>query len=164
MVTPDASSPPAAAPDAAPHTPAPIEDAPVTIGGRLDEEARDRTHAKPEVEDVLAAFETGGVKVADAKQGIARTSKARFCKYGQSPLGHRVMVCECNDADEAERAATFMRAQLVDPRRRVETQGRLVLTVFVTAKTPESDRESEKYFSIFSGLQPATSPDRAADQ
>lgn len=138
-------------------------DSPTTMAGRLGEEAQDRTHVKPEVEDVLAAFEAAGLKLSELKQGIARTSKARFCMFGQSPLGHRVLVCEFADDAEADKGAKFMASQLVDPRRRVEPHGRLALTVFVTANSPEADRESAAFFEVFSKVQaPAQGPSAPA--
>jgi len=133
----------------------PTDDPPTTIAGRLDAERRSRTGVKPEAEDALAAFSSAGLEVKDVRQGVARTSKARYCVFGTSPGGHRVMVCEFLDAAEAERGATFMASQLVDPRRRVEARGRLALTVFSTGQTPEADRERARYFEIFAALPDA---------
>ncbi len=125
------------------------DDGPLTLGGRLEAEANARTRVKPEVEDVLAAFASAGLAVAEVRQGVARTSRAQYCVFGTSPGGHRVFVCEFADVDGAEQGAAFMASQLVDPRRRVEAHGRLALTVFLTVQTPEADRERQQYFDIF---------------
>lgn len=140
------------------------DEAPLSMAGRMDAERKARTGEKPDVDDVLAAFKTADLEVKDVRQGVARTSKARYCVFGTSPGGHRVFVCEFNDRAEAEHGTEFMTAQLVDSRRRVASHGRLALTVFVTSQTPESDRESQRYFDVFNGLQLPTSPDRSADQ
>lgn len=135
--------------------PSPDENTPTTIGGRMQSEREDRTHEKPEVEDVLAAFEAAGLKVAELRQGVARTSKARFCMYGSSPSGHRVLVCEHKDVAEAEVGAKFAASQLVDPRRVVEQRGRLSVTILLTTMTPEGELERTKYLEAFAKVVPA---------
>jgi len=149
---------------AAPSKPSAPIDEPTTVAGRLEAERAGRSHDEPEVEDALAAFSAAGLEVKELRQGVARTSHARYCQYGTSPGGHRVLVCEFADAAEAERGAAYMRTQLVDPRRRVEPHGRLAVTVFLTEKTPEADRESQRYFETLAAIQLPTSPARSADQ
>lgn len=131
------------APDvAAPYTPEPM-------GGAFSEEARARTHARPEAEDVLRAFAAGRLPLATIKQGLGRTSGAQYCVLGDSPRGQRVVVCEYADEARATAALPGVRAELVDERRRVEARGRLAMTVLSGTTGAEDLAERDALFALF---------------
>jgi hypothetical protein len=123
------------------------------LGGAFAQEAQARTGMKPQVEDVLAAFEAKGLPVKDIKQGLGRTSGAQYCSFGTTAAAARVVICEYADAAAAATALPKVRAQVADERRRVEANGRLMVTLLASATTPEALKERDVMFEAFASVK-----------
>lgn len=126
---------------------------PTQLGGAFAQEAQARTGVKPQVEDVLGAFEGRGLALKDIKQGLGRTSGAQYCSFGTTPAAGRVVVCEYSDAAAAAAALPKVRAQVTDERRHVEANGRLMVTLLASATTPEASKERDVLFEALAAVK-----------
>jgi len=139
----------------APFAPSKIEPGSVTpspLGGAFAQEAANRSHHKPEVEDAFAAFAKAGLEPRNVKQGLGRTSFAQYCQLTDILGEQRAVVCEYADDAAASKALPEIQAQLVDPRRSVTVHGRLMLTIMLTENTPVLQDERDKLIAAFESV------------
>lgn len=89
-----------------------------SLVGRLAYEAEHRPPPSPHTpraEDVLAALDRAGVRLADQKQYVAATARAAYCVGGQTSDGLSVAVCEYDSPTAAAAGRDHVTARFQVP-------------------------------------------------
>lgn len=140
---------------ATPTTPEKLEDDPRFAGlfGALKFEAGHRPSGTPRYEDILAAWNEGGVAVSARRQTLGHTMGARFCHTAGTAIGVHLVVCEYESEAVAQVKQRETDAHWKSiPNRESFRNGATLLTVSRGTKTEATEAEVKKLTAVFARL------------
>lgn len=141
---------PAVAPDPGSGSAAPITDLPGSanlsglqgVFAEMGQEAANRPGARITTEKVFEALSKAGVTVAQPRQVLAKTARARYCMLATVPPGIGVAVCEYTNGAEAKAGREYLDANF---KTLVPDAVRIVKdTTVITVSNASSNKELQR--------------------
>jgi hypothetical protein len=138
--------------DPAPASPAPLPEN-LSLGDQLVHEASSRPAGAARSEDLVAAVEAKGIKLARTRQVLGKTLHARYCAIAVTVTGLVASVCEFDSASAALAAAkdSEQRFGKAIPDRRFVTNGNSLLTI--ANLTDSAGAEAQTIAASFAALK-----------